>query len=123
MYKRKAFLHWYQGEGMDEMEFTEGSSWSTAHGRLLILLSCAAESNSLDLMCVVMPTIHAFVLTFASSFFSAEYQQVYYDTAGECSYADPLSIQYQESTADDEDDYPEEQYEQTDDAASAALSQ
>lgn len=23
MYKRKAFLHWYTGEGMDEMEFTE----------------------------------------------------------------------------------------------------
>merc|ERR1712214_270084 len=21
MYKRKAFLHWYKGEGMDEMEF------------------------------------------------------------------------------------------------------
>lgn len=25
MFKRKAFLHWYQGEGMDEMEFTEGN--------------------------------------------------------------------------------------------------
>ena len=23
MYKRKAFLHWYLGEGMDEMEFQE----------------------------------------------------------------------------------------------------
>merc|ERR1711974_594069 len=23
MYKRKAFLHWYKGEGMDEMEFQE----------------------------------------------------------------------------------------------------
>jgi len=23
MYKRKAFLHWYKGEGMDEMEFEE----------------------------------------------------------------------------------------------------
>jgi tubulin beta len=23
MYKRKAFLHWYSGEGMDEMEFQE----------------------------------------------------------------------------------------------------
>ena len=23
MYKRKAFLHWYKGEGMDEMEFVE----------------------------------------------------------------------------------------------------
>merc|ERR1712094_115590 len=23
LYKRKAFLHWYKGEGMDEMEFRE----------------------------------------------------------------------------------------------------
>jgi tubulin beta len=36
MFKRKAFLHWYTGEGMDEMEFSEaqanmdGSYWSTA---------------------------------------------------------------------------------------------
>jgi hypothetical protein len=34
MFKRGAFLHWYTGEGMDEMEFTE------------------AESNIQDLMCV-----------------------------------------------------------------------
>ena len=26
MYKRKAFLHWYLDEGMDEMEFTEAYS-------------------------------------------------------------------------------------------------
>jgi tubulin beta len=26
MFKRKAFLHWYTGEGMDEMEFTEAQS-------------------------------------------------------------------------------------------------
>lgn len=26
MFKRKAFLHWYTGEGMDEMEFTEAKS-------------------------------------------------------------------------------------------------
>lgn len=24
--RRKAFLHWYTGEGMDEMEFTESES-------------------------------------------------------------------------------------------------
>ncbi|ROT66873.1 putative tubulin beta-2 chain-like [Penaeus vannamei] len=33
MFRRKAFLHWYTGEGMDEMEFTE------------------AESNMNDLLC------------------------------------------------------------------------
>merc|ERR1719431_1321158 len=26
MYRRKAFLHWYTGEGMAEMEFTEAES-------------------------------------------------------------------------------------------------
>jgi len=26
MFKKKAFLHWYTGEGMDEMEFTEAES-------------------------------------------------------------------------------------------------
>ena len=26
MFKRGAFLHWYTGEGMDEMEFTEAES-------------------------------------------------------------------------------------------------
>ena len=26
MFHRKAFLHWYTGDGMDEMEFTEAES-------------------------------------------------------------------------------------------------
>ena len=26
MFRRKAFLHWYTGEGMDEMEFTESQA-------------------------------------------------------------------------------------------------
>ncbi|RZC36798.1 hypothetical protein BDFB_012336 [Asbolus verrucosus] len=26
MFRRKAFLHWYLGEGMDELEFTEAES-------------------------------------------------------------------------------------------------
>jgi tubulin beta len=26
MFRRKAFFHWYTGEGMDEMEFTEAES-------------------------------------------------------------------------------------------------
>merc|ERR1711998_612088 len=26
MFRRKAFLHWYTGEGMDEMKFTEAES-------------------------------------------------------------------------------------------------
>lgn len=39
MFRRKAFLHWYTGEGMDEMEFTE------------------AESNMNDLVSEQVPTI------------------------------------------------------------------
>merc|ERR1712071_505026 len=53
MFRRKAFLHWYTGEGMDEMEFTE------------------AESNMNDLV--------------------SEYQQ------------------YQEATADDDQEFEEDQ--------------
>ena len=56
--RRKAFLHWYTGEGMDEMEFTE------------------AESNMNDLV--------------------SEYQQ------------------YQEATADDDQEFDEEEYEDQD---------
>ncbi|KAF6136390.1 hypothetical protein GIB67_038961 [Kingdonia uniflora] len=52
MFRRKAFLHWYTGEGMDEMEFTE------------------AESNMNDLV--------------------SEYQQ------------------YQDATAEEEEDYEDE---------------
>jgi len=26
MFRRKAFLHWYTGEGMDDMEFTEAEA-------------------------------------------------------------------------------------------------
>lgn len=26
MYRRKAFVHWYTGEGMDELEFSEAES-------------------------------------------------------------------------------------------------
>jgi tubulin beta len=55
MFRRKAFLHWYTGEGMDEMEFTE------------------AESNMNDLV--------------------SEYQQ------------------YQDATAEDEEEMDEEQME------------
>ncbi|KAI5481730.1 tubulin beta chain [Pseudohyphozyma bogoriensis] len=60
MFKRKAFLHWYTGEGMDEMEFTE------------------AESNMLDLV--------------------SEYQQ------------------YQDASADDEEELYEEEGEYAEEA-------
>jgi hypothetical protein len=39
MYRRKAFLHWYLGEGMDEMEFSEAES--NMLGRFLALIPLA----------------------------------------------------------------------------------
>ena len=73
MFRRKAFLHWYTGEGMDEMEFTE------------------AESNMNDL---VRKNLHIYCawmlyLSFCKNFILplqvSEYQQ------------------YQEATIDDEE--------------------
>ena len=37
MFRRKAFLHWYTGEGMDEMEFTEAESNMQGEKYLLCL--------------------------------------------------------------------------------------
>ena len=65
MFRRKAFLHWYTGEGMDEMEFTE------------------AESNMNDLV--------------------SEYQQ------------------YQDATAEEEGEFDDDEYDQINDRAEAAL--
>ena len=59
MLKRGAYLHWYTGEGMDPMEFTE------------------AESNALDLMCVfAFLCLRACLTRCHFSPVSAEYQQV-----------------------------------------------
>ena len=43
MFRRKAFLHWYTGEGMDEMEFTEAiPHWKINSGSLS---SCASRER------------------------------------------------------------------------------
>ena len=49
MYRRKAFLHWYTGEGMDEMEFTEAESNMNdlAHrGMFIFCFSLASRAAS-----------------------------------------------------------------------------
>ena len=38
MFRRKAFLHWYTGEGMDEMEFTEAESFGVRRRRGVVSL-------------------------------------------------------------------------------------
>jgi len=53
MFRRKAFLHWYTGEGMDEMEFTEAESnmndliseYQQYQVRLLVKYSSILASN------------------------------------------------------------------------------
>ena len=39
MFKRKAFLHWYTGEGMDEMEFTEVKNNKKSSFQILVITS------------------------------------------------------------------------------------
>ena len=43
MFRRKAFLHWYTGEGMDEMEFTEAES--NMNGKFLEQLNHKLNAN------------------------------------------------------------------------------
>ena len=45
MFRRKAFLHWYTGEGMDEMEFTEAES--NMNGMFLEQLNHKLNANVL----------------------------------------------------------------------------
>ena len=49
MFRRKASLHWYTGEGMDEMEFTEVNHM-LVKPRSLQLDCSQAESNMNDLI-------------------------------------------------------------------------
>ncbi len=42
MFRRKAFLHWYTGEGMDEMEFTEAES--NMNGETSLISACIQHS-------------------------------------------------------------------------------
>ena len=89
MFRRKAFLHWYTGEGMDEMEFTEVMEWILRKLSLknillqrksrnfftkIVACSFQAESNMNDLV--------------------SEYQQ------------------YQEATAEEEGEFEEEEEEE-----------
>jgi len=79
MFKRKAFLHWYTGEGMEEMEFTE------------------AESNMNDLISEYIQYEDAEVEEVAGEYYEDE--QGYYDEEGE-----EGEVQYE-----DEQDVLEEQ--------------
>lgn len=51
MFRRKAFLHWYTGEGMDEMEFSKSQLPSLIYlVQHLTTLTAEAESNMNDLV-------------------------------------------------------------------------
>lgn len=55
MFKRSAFLHWYTGEGMDEMEFTEAES-NTQDLMYGSLLFCASYTKRLTFCAIVRST-------------------------------------------------------------------
>lgn len=47
MFRRKAFLHWYTGEGMDEMEFTEVTVlWGVGQGVQCLVSSSTVLKNA-----------------------------------------------------------------------------
>ena len=57
MFRRKAFLHWYTGEGMDEMEFTEAESNMNDLGECLIIMKINInELNQYKRM--ILPVVH-----------------------------------------------------------------
>ena len=64
MFRRKAFLHWYTGEGMDEMEFTEVIDlWGERdklRGRVNLLPQCD------DIQGICFSRLHIFVFTFST---------------------------------------------------------
>ena len=92
MFRRKAFLHWYTGEGMDEMEFTEAESNmndlvaeyqqyqvrhisidTKLHRRYLVKLSSVASASAHPLVCQCMlVSVSVFVVwsSVNSGFFS-----------------------------------------------------
>ena len=51
MFRRKAFLHWYTSEGMDEMEFTEAESnmqGNTPHNQVFLLTQICKMHCAID---------------------------------------------------------------------------
>jgi len=46
MFRRKALLHWYTGEGMDEIEFTEAEEKMTGWSVLLEILRLMITEGS-----------------------------------------------------------------------------
>ena len=71
MFRRKAFLHWYTGEGMDEMEFTEAeSNMNDLVSEYQQYQDATAEEVSVHALCVTWCTfcIPSTMLVFISIF-------------------------------------------------------
>lgn len=66
MFRRKAFLHWYTGEGMDEMEFTEVIDlWGERdklRGRVNLLPQCSDDIQGI----FFFSRLHIFMFTFST---------------------------------------------------------
>ena len=101
MFRRKAFLHWYTGEGMDEMEFTEAESnmvrWDFGFGWMgFFVCACALR---------LAPLSHALPPAPAARRHSKKYN------APKKQQNDLVSEyqQYQDASAEEEADYAEEE--------------
>ena len=46
MFRRKAFLHWYTGEGMDEMEFTEAGEEEQLGGKMASKMVSSSQGKT-----------------------------------------------------------------------------
>ena len=97
MFRRKAFLHWYTGEGMDEMEFTEVKQ-CIKFPRILSRKLVLAYWVFLCCPCVFVPTNH----------------EILYVSQAESNMNDLVSEyqQYQDATAEEEGEFDEEEGEE-----------
>ena len=78
MFRRKAFLHWYTGEGMDEMEFTEAES--NMNGKFLEQLNHKLNANVLYsyLAQALKQKVHIFKTLTSLGMVSKNHNQKYY---------------------------------------------
>jgi hypothetical protein len=68
MFRRKAFLHWYTGEGMDEMEFTEAASnINDLVGEYQQYQDAAVNEDTVDMVCGPSSRLRCFCECLAST--------------------------------------------------------